>query len=1213
MNNKIQIQKKMRTKIKNPVTGRMVYKYGSVGRRVIKDYYVVSLNSGRLIRRDGITFRNQTKEIEALIVKQKKIIKKEKKKLKKQKKIIKKLNKKPTPKIKTKLWIVRTNSMITYVTTVDKKQETHTTISTINHKICQNTKPTKQQIIDKNKKYWDNRLHATLINYISHDMIENKLNIKELIKKGKKLAEIKKLNKKIFINNGKLNLYGSHEHYPWSKNYDEKRGDTRACVIDYLKYELQTMKYIRKMHISTKSLMKSFGMSTLTDGVEYSRIINFVHGCAPYLSLYILSPDGRLMDKIKAKDSRKSLVFVMNNNHIYPILNSAQKESICKKERFDLMDYEFTINYDNHEYIDDDEKLFTTNNKVKLISSVYDFNGVLMKVQKKTKIITTNYKYSGGCLSAFENDGIVYAKTMAYDNRKTLLNNLHIKYNNDMFKFENQSYTRIGIDLYNYHFGHTNDMLSNLSNEQYQLFTDYSLSAYLTTVSLQTQEGQASYTIDVNKSYFDVIINNKHDYNVFTSFDNVQKYDNRDIVNGEFYINRQFEIIRDSKIIMQNGYYPHNFVIYCLENGSITKQDIKYMMLPSFKVDHSKFANFAKYCMDNFEESDVKSIVNHFIGSSGTKYYNKDMGINTGSKDIALYLLNKYELEGHDVVLDMNEDMSLFLLRCRRRTPKLNTSLPVHRSIIAGGIINLCELYKKVKTPKCHIVSYNVDSISVHYGREDIKNVEKIIDGAVDKEDDSYNWKTAIGGYKIEDEYKVRGKMIVYTPNKAYNFVKAKKNKYLTREHIPILHEKNESYCITGPPGVGKTYEMLKLITDKDIMVSHTNKAISNVRSNIKNAKTIDSLFHECNVDNIEDLLKRVKSYDKIYVDEYSMCSPKQMGIFYRLYENGKKIIFIGDSNQCLSISDKQYIYTDVELFKKMINNNIVELEYVPKKCRLDPKLITVINHFKKTGRLHESLKDKELDEDAMCYVTKYTLCDYKLNSKKINNSLVSIIIEEGKGMDIINRGNKQYFKGCKLVGINNVKTLKIWNSELYVIQKIDDNKCVLKSETGNIINVSTKILNSNFDYGYALSVYKYQGSSINEKYNIVNTEDMNKRELYTAMSRATNFDNLNIEYTDRLFVDDELNNDASVKNSIAIKNRKIIKKKKVIKKKEKPSYKIEPVKEIKYQFKIYDCKSECKLKCKYEGYVKKFSYKRCGIEEATRKANEWKSTLFVN
>ena len=87
----------------------------------------------------------------------------------------------------------------------------------------------------------------------------------------------------------------------------------------------------------------------------------------------------------------------------------------------------------------------------------------------------------------------------------------------------------------------------------------------------------------------------------------------------------------------------------------------------------------------------------NFIGDLGTKYIKSDVGCVTSSFKIAMSLLVQETDNFNKVFLDSFND--LHFIRIKNKQPKYNTGLPIHRHIIYGGIINLCNLYEKVKTP----------------------------------------------------------------------------------------------------------------------------------------------------------------------------------------------------------------------------------------------------------------------------------------------------------------------------------------------------------------------------------------------------------------------------------------------------------------------------------------------------------------------------------
>ena len=55
------------------------------------------------------------------------------------------------------------------------------------------------------------------------------------------------------------------------------------------------------------------------------------------------------------------------------------------------------------------------------------------------------------------------------------------------------------------------------------------------------------------------------------------------------------------------------------------------------------------------------------------------------------------------------------------------------------------------------------------------------------------------------------------------------------------------------------------------------------------------------------------------------------------------------------------------------------------------------------------------------------------------------------------------------------------------------------------------KEFSESFIPSFCVTVYKYQGASIDEPYNVYDVNRMDKKQLYTALSRTTKFDYIRI------------------------------------------------------------------------------------------------------
>jgi ATP-dependent exoDNAse (exonuclease V) alpha subunit len=178
--------------------------------------------------------------------------------------------------------------------------------------------------------------------------------------------------------------------------------------------------------------------------------------------------------------------------------------------------------------------------------------------------------------------------------------------------------------------------------------------------------------------------------------------------------------------------------------------------------------------------------------------------------------------------------------------------------------------------------------------------------------------------------------------------------------------------------------------------------------------------------------------------------------------------------------------------------------------------------------------KTKKYNRNARFNITKYN--GYLDTSQSINNNVINNEIETNNPtVHTIN--GKRYFKGMKLVGNDNLKDKNIYNSEIYTIDKILKDSMVLVSSNNIYINVSYKLL-KRFGYAYSMTVYRYQGSTVNEPYNICQLDIMSKREMYTSLSRASKYEYLNFDYNNKEFIDKPIVKETTLLIGIPMKDR---------------------------------------------------------------------------
>lgn len=92
------------------------------------------------------------------------------------------------------------------------------------------------------------------------------------------------------------------------------------------------------------------------------------------------------------------------------------------------------------------------------------------------------------------------------------------------------------------------------------------------------------------------------------------------------------------------------------------------------------------------------------------------------------------------------------------------------------------------------------------------------------------------------------------------------------------------------------------------------------------------------------------------------------------------------------------------------------------------------------------------------------------------------------------------------IIATQNIKDLEIFNTMELVIQDIDENGFQIKNEWFDENKFA-----ENFIPSFCVTVYKYQGADTDEQYNIHDVSRIDKKQLYTAMSRTTKFDYIHI------------------------------------------------------------------------------------------------------
>ena len=905
------------------------------------------------------------------------------------------------------------------------------------------------------------------------------------------------------------------------------------CLLDYLLYEfLNCENHFRGINLQT--LIEQFKQLNIdvNDGISINDLRKFIVNFYPQVSFYCLLPTMDVIEYYNAKDecgkSILNLTFIINNNHCYPIINKETKEQVARykmlkldnlKPNNDLFSHDMrfiNINATNLIYNKDFRKLIKgelERDKIYLLE--IDLSNVISYVIKETGYLPEFINISHSKIKSFYHPCGNYFVELYEKKSMEVLNKIKNKLSNEInltlnhdFQFRNQSITTIGINLFNLLEGEIPQMILN-KHTQY-IFDNYAITPHMKCLhDFDEKIYDNISSFDHNKSYASAVRGNKDDYNVFTPFDECKPFDkNIHMYNGKFrkgsYLIKPFTTkhgIQTHKMEL----IPYFEVQYLLDNSHITYEHIYGAIISTGKLSKNLFKNFESKLREIFdltnddEKEYYKQMIVCFLGSLNRKYKETEYGCITNSDQIASGLINEYiDKDGKNCSTKKINDINFIRVKTRERN--LSDTCAIWQHVISLGRMNLYWMLDQTYGPNSTLLSYNTDSIVV--------NNPKMI-----------NDVSFANRCKMIEPAQYMKKEYVINNNYPTLIEKLKVNKLDEDDEI-----ENESFGCIGGGGFGKSTKMINNFDPKNsIILTFTGANAQNIKDKLKlkypnldvnkYVFTFDSRFNKENGKSIN------LNNKKILVDEFFQAPKKWITKMYLLKQRYPKMIlqFYGDSyqtkpvetcNLCKyenskcnhkdydgkSLKFKWYKYTDNYVFLDMIGYNMIELKYKEESARYNKQLYDALEYFKIHKRLPISFLGTKLNNKLETNICKYNDLRKQINERIINQN---------------NGVIKKYIctKNVIIKCGNEIK--KVYNSQ------------VVGSNFYERVNKEFQHL---FEPCYAATVYKFQGRTINENYNIYDVERMSFREMYTSLSRATCMENIHFDYNtikDKVFQDD--------------------------------------------------------------------------------------------
>ena len=240
------------------------------------------------------------------------------------------------------------------------------------------------------------------------------------------------------------------------------------------------------------------------------------------------------------------------------------------------------------------------------------------------------------------------------------------------------------------------------------------------------------------------------------------------------------------------------------------------------------------------------------------------------------------------------------------------------------------------------------------------------------------------------------------------------------------------------------------------------------------------------------------------------MTPNKWMTKLYEAFTKYKFSVYMfGDTNQCDPVEPGGIFYdyfTSIPITEMCPRG--VETKYIEEYARYDPQIRSLLTEFLQNGCIKHQFKTPIDGYHNICYTNK--------TRRRITQECCNRYTENLDYMKIEfkYKGPKERYRiavNMPMLVTKNMRNKEMYNMQQYKIDKIQEN------DEGNlefILNGQTfshSEFRESFISAFCVTVYKYHGSTITEPYNIYDAEKMDKKQLYTALSRTTKLDHIHL------------------------------------------------------------------------------------------------------
>ena len=759
------------------------------------------------------------------------------------------------------------------------------------------------------------------------------------------------------------------------------------------------------------------------------------------------------------------------------------------------------ICYGGHLYYCDDEKILRSLSARKVATDlgVSGFTADVKPIKEKEKEIHNTKDLQKYFIEQFKQDNTIRTISTRNGNIVRIDYEDKIVYanpdKNEMIKmlgddFDNETFSSYGKKLFEETF--TDHKESEFIKD---VFDKLNIHGNIVKTFNNPTEGEVI-EYDINKCRTSCLLDNKlGDYEVFDVYNNIEEYDEGGIKKGLYYVMPHEQ--PSLYYLRGEGWYSGDFIKKGLEYGE--ECEINYQLLATDTLPKNYFKKFVKDVIKKHPNPrHYKDIINKMIGNLGKTKSKLEKGYIEESYELAVSAFwgnNKERLgfitdedidyqnwrkiksnntEIKQISIDGNTFYNVFTTET---TTLYKNNLPIFNKILENEYLKLYELIKKAEG---NLITIKTDAIIIDGCYNELPTNDLI--GGIKKKILNRDTIPIIDGVFIDRDRDMGDLELPYNIKEE------------TIDNVPTFE--NESYCITGLAGYGKSYEInkMELANDKStIKLGFSNVSKENISSEDNIAHTINSYFGiNFNTGEVkESKLKNLKNIKTIIITEVFMTPPYLMSLLYKIKIKFPEIRFIceGDPEQTRPVKYENVNWFNTKLFHTLVGGNIVKL--------------TINKRNNQTENYYKAINNDKVEDKFYGFREPQKVNITKTNKKRMEINKIMM----DKDIDTIEilHNDKHYVKGqdvkininTPIMCIRNNKKNNVFNGKRYSIQEITDEKIII-----NEVEYSYDEFMKNFVVCYAMTNHKIQGLTINENYNIYEWNMMTGRERYTAFSR---------------------------------------------------------------------------------------------------------------